>query len=576
MEASVCRQLIGVLKRFFATKETTDPGYWDTGRKIITSTSGTDQIPFRWANLTDSQKGTLDPSTAVSETQSDILDFVRGNRVREGYGMRIRFSILGDIVGSTPRYVAGLNAGYPFSGYSTFANANANRAARIYVGANDGMVHAFNAVDGSEVFAYIPSMVIPNLVKLTQIPYTHNYFVDGELVVGDAYFGPSGSESWKTILAGGLGAGGKGLFALDITDPDLSAEDQSTGTDKKILFEKTHADLGHVYGRPSVLKFPDGKWYVISGNGYGSTNGKAKLFLIDLNSPSFDITTFETDAMSDNGLSTPVFLDTDHDSVADVAYAGDLKGRLWKFEFDIDASSDLVVTVTKLFDAGVNQPITVAPDIALHPSGDYLIYFGTGSLLSNNDIGNTQQQSVYAIWDQNTQVGNVCHNGSMGDLLCQSLTEGTTNGITVRYLATSYAPDFSVHKGWKVNLPESGERLLGRPQLRGGLLQFVTTIPSATGAESWLMELDYLSGGDSGLILCDLNNDSILNSNDVITVGSGTKKAVAKKLDAGNLSQPAIARIDNGTDTKIINGLLLTFDSPCTGSLHGWPETRPH
>ena len=193
----------------FATQETTDPGYWDTGRKIITSTSGIDQIPFRWVNLTDSQKGTLDPSTAVSETQSDVLDFVRGNRVREGYGMRIRFGILGDIVGSTPRYVAGLNAGYPFSGYSTFANTNVNRAARIYVGANDGMVHAFNAVDGSEVFAYIPSMVIPNLVKLTQIPYTHTYFVDGGLVDGDAYFGSSGSESWKKYSPVVLARGGR-------------------------------------------------------------------------------------------------------------------------------------------------------------------------------------------------------------------------------------------------------------------------------------------------------------------------------------------------------------------------------
>ena len=319
------------------------------------------------------------------------------------------------------------------------------------------------------------------------------------------------------------------------------------------------------------MKLPDGKWYVVSGNGYGSANGKAKLFLIELTNSSFAVTTFATDSMSDNGLSTPVFLDTDNDSVADLAYAGDLQGRLWKFEFEFefDVSNDLMVTATKLFDAGVNQPITAAPDIALHPSGDYLIYFGTGSLLSNDDIGNTQQQPVYAIWDQNTQVGNVCHDGFTGDLLWQSLTEGTTNGITVRYLATSYAPEFSVHKGWKVNLPKSGERLLGQPQLRGGRLQFVSTIPSATGAESWLMELDYLSGGDSGSILFDLNNDSILNSNDVITVGSGTKKAVAKKLDAGNLSQPAIARIDNGTDTKIINGLLLTFDSPCTGSCTG-------
>ena len=558
----------------FATNELADSDYWNSGRKIITSTSGTNQVPFRWDNLSDAQKGTLDSSTAVNETQSDVLDFVRGNRVREGYGMRIRFGVLGDIVGSTPRYVANPIARYPFSGYGAFTNTNENRAARVYVGANDGMVHAFNADNGSEVFAYIPSMVIPDLVKLTQTPYTHTYFADGDLVVGDANFGSGGSDLWKTLLAGGLGAGGKGLFALDITSPDLSVEDQSSGTDKKILFEKTHADLGHVYGSPSVVKLPDGKWYVISGNGYGSTNGKAKLFLIELNSPTFTATSIDPDPLDptlNNGLSTPVFLDKDGDSVVDVAYAGDLKGRLWKFEFGIDGSNILTVTATKLFTTGVNQPITVAPDVGAHPEGDYLIYFGTGSLLSNADIGNTQQQSVYAIWDKYAQVQNVCHDGTTGDLLCQTLTEDSSHSssISVRFLATSNTPDWSIHKGWKVNLPIGGERLLGHPQLRGGRLQFVTTIPSSTGAVSWLIELDYQSGGDSGSILFDLNSDSVLDSGDNITVASVEKRAVAKKLDEGNLSQPAIARITNGTDSKIINGLLLTFDLPCTGGCSG-------
>ncbi len=556
----------------FATKETADPSYWDSGRKIISSTTGSNQIPFRWANLIDSQKVTLDPSTAVAETQSDVLDFIRGNRVREGYGMRTRFSILGDIAGSTPRYVAIPNAGYPFSGYSTFANTKHNRAPRIYVGANDGMVHVFDAVTGAEVFAYIPSMVIPNLVKLTQIPYTHTYFVDGELVVGDAYFGASGSESWSTILAGGLGAGGKGLLALDITDPDLSAETAPLAGDQKVLFEKTDLDLGHVYGSPSVVKLPDGKWYVISGNGYGSANGIAKLFLIELNSPSFTVTTWSTtDSTPNNGLSTPVFLDENNDSVADFAYAGDLKGRLWKFEFGKDASNDLTVSATKLFDAGVDQPITVAPDIAAHPNGDYLIYFGTGSLLSDDDIGNAQQQSVYAIWEKYSLVVNGCTDDSTGYLLCQDLSPDTSHssGTPVRYLATSNTPDWSIHKGWKVDLPIGGERLLGHPQLRGGRLQFVTTIPSATGAVSWLIELDYESGGDSGSIIFDLDGNSVLDSGDNITVASVEKRAVAKELGAGILSQPAIARIDNGTDSKIINGLLLSFDPPCTGGLEG-------
>ena len=115
----------------FATKEAADPSYWDSGRKIITSITGSDQIPFRWANLTGAQQTGL--------IQSDVLEFVRGNRDQEGHGMRTRYSVLGDIAGSTLRYVAGPIAGYPFSGYGSFANANVNRAARIYVSANDGI-----------------------------------------------------------------------------------------------------------------------------------------------------------------------------------------------------------------------------------------------------------------------------------------------------------------------------------------------------------------------------------------------------------------------------------------------------
>jgi hypothetical protein len=529
------------------TADLADKDYWKNSRKIITSITGTDQSVFKWSELTTAQKLEIDPADNEKER---IIEFLRGSRKEEDSKFRVRAGILGDITNSAPVYVGTPSTGYnTLPGYVAFQNTNIARAGRVYVGANDGMIHAFDESTGSEIYAYIPSMLFPRLGSLSAHNYTHKDYHTGELVAADAQIG----STWKTILAGGLGAGGKGLFALDITNPNLSNETSNTGSDKKVLWEKhgTDNDLGHIYGQSTVALLPNGKWYVINGNGYGSANGDAVLYLVEVGTGTkISISTVGTQG---NGLSSPTLVDTDFDSVADTAYAGDLQGNLWKFDL-----SDLTQSGTLLFSAGTSKPITVQPEVAKHPNQGYMVYFGTGSALSETDRLNTDQQSIYAIWDKGIQVSDSC-----ATLVCQTFSADITSGTAIVTTLTNNQPNWTTHKGWKVDLPHSGERLLGHPQLRDGRLQFVTHNPIGELNESWLVELAYLSGGDSGKVIFDISNNGSLGIEDKVSGVSPSGLYLGK----GIFSQPAIARVDNGIDTLFINGYLTEYGEStfCSG-----------
>jgi hypothetical protein len=434
-------------------------------------------------------------------------------------------------------------------GYAEFKNAQSGRAGRIYVGANDGMVHVFDAQDGTEIYAYVPSMLMGSLGELTKASYLHQYFADGALTVADARI----DGIWKSVLVGGLGAGAKGLFALDITSPNLSGEASNTGADRKIIWEKTDSALGYIHGRSRIVPLPDGHAYVVTGNGYGSIDDVAKLYLAPLNGNA--VRTISTSAVSGNGLSAPALVDSDSDGDADYAYAGDLQGALWRF--DLAAGTSF-----KLFDAGINKPITTAPDIARHPLGGLMVYFGTGSLLSALDAVNIDQQSIYAIWDKPNNNSEVSEAG----LLVQNLTSAThPDGIDVR-LSTDGAIDWATHYGWKVDLPSIGERLIGNPQLRGKRLQFVTDSPDRS---SWLMGLDWLDGGAPNAVQYDLDGDRQLTAVDQVSAVGYSQFPVAMLLGVGNSSQPSIAQVAGGADIHYINGILLGAYEPCIGACVG-------
>ena len=275
-------------------------------------------------------------------------------------GLRERGAVLGDLIHSGPVFVGAPESNWPdvapFPGdvgttYKEYQLDQATRPGVIYVGGNDGMLHGFEQSSGDEILGYIPNALystgaLDGLHYLTDPAYAHRYTVDLTPSVADAYIksAPLGTTSWKTILVGGLRGGGRGLFALDVTDPSLFSEALSNPA-KTVMWEFTStddADLGHTFSRPSIvpLEGPGNsiRWAAVVGNGYNDLgSGEAKLFVIFLEggldgtwtsgSDYIEITTEAGDTGNRNGLSTPAVIDSDGDGLADRVYAGDLEGQ---------------------------------------------------------------------------------------------------------------------------------------------------------------------------------------------------------------------------------------------------------
>ena len=504
---------------------------FDTGRKIVTF-NGTSGVPFRWSSLDTTQKALLDATAATaSATSSDVLNYIRGdvskqeNQTTPG-PYRTRTNVLGDIIHSTPVHW----------------NDGANKT--VFVGANDGMLHAINADDGTERFAYIPSMLMSKLGQLSNPAYTHKYYVDGRLDVRKFTTTSGTTTTSQTLLVGALGAGGSGLFGLDVTNAAAASEADASS---KVLWEISNtstgfANLGYTYGAPTFLTLPDGTNAVAVGNGYNNTgNGRASLFLINAKTGAL-IKEIDTDSSigttaTPNGLSTPTFWDTNGDGKKDTAYAGDIDGNLWKF------SLVSPYTVTKLHTTSPAQAITTAPNVINHPLGGYMVNFVTGRLLTPGDKTDTATHYAYGIWD-GAPAGN-------NSLLTQTLTEksytytSATGPLTIRVrTATSNTPDwFATHKGWQTALPIGGERLVGDGALiKNSVFIFLSTNPTITPdatppGENWWMQLNALTGGDNGTVQFDLNDDGSFNISDEVTVGTGSMKPVGKNFGGGVRSQ---------------------------------------
>ncbi|MGH9891720.1 MAG: pilus assembly protein, partial [bacterium] len=446
---------------------------YDTGRKIVTfKPSARTGAPFRWTGLEASQQIELEknPATLLADgLGSQRLDYLRGKDVP---GMRLRAKKLGDIVHSSPAFVGAPIFRYPdrwpdtgasaapenAAPYSMFKSDNKTRKPLVYAGANDGMLHAFDAdtgpTAGEEAFAYVPAAVYKNLNQLTNPTYAHRFFVDGAPTVGDAFF----DGSWHTVLVGGLRAGGQAIYALDITDPPGSSDDE-TGIAAKVLWEFNDVedplasnpdygdkDLGDTFSEPNIVRLHNGQWAAVFGNGYNntksdgllttSTTGNAVLYIVDIATGEL-IKKIDTGVgkaqdpknttaanQLPNGLATPAPIDANGDSIVDYIYAGDLFGNLWKF--DVSSSNEnswqvlgpsggpLFVacggTGTQCTTAGASnlrQPITTRPQVGRHPTkaNGFMVYFGTGKYIEGPDIdakptGQTTQ-TFYGIWDEN-------------------------------------------------------------------------------------------------------------------------------------------------------------------------------
>lgn len=524
-------------------------------RKIYTAQINADRslttIPFKWTNLTTDQKillnkspVTLDPDTLGEKR----VNYLRGSRVDEiGYAngiFRQRDRILGDIINSNPTYVGAPASNIRGDGYEDFYNADAqkNRTKAVYVGANDGMLHAFNAIDGVELFAYVPNAVIDGLNKLTGTNYVHQPYVDGTLTVKEAKIG----EKWKTILASGMGGGAQGLFVLDVTNP----ADFAGGAGAIWEFtDKDDVDMGNLTTAPQIAKFRIGvdantkapvyKYFIVVPSGLnnyrddGHSNfGKPEeaegaLFLLSLDKNSSDAWSEGTNyykfktpvkvATLQNGLSSPALVEG-NDGAVSYAYAGDLQGNLWRFDFTGDAPANGKSSTTPLFTAKIGtdnfQPITQQPKVVFAPNGGYLILFGTGKYVEDADAapGNFKTQSFYGIYDT-TDAAYVVSRST--DLEVRTLAKDpSSDAVTITGNKFNYGVASPFKKGWYLDFLGSGsvngtgERSVTDSLVTYGRLFFNSLItgsdPCATGGGR-----TYGLGALTGL---PLNSDGVSSS----------------------------------------------------------------
>jgi type IV pilus assembly protein PilY1 len=501
------------------TVYTRNPGVAPNNLKKFTyaNLTGPEQAYFDLASLsTLSQFCTIGASCLSAGDKalaagSKLVDFLRGDRTNEGPSttptkyFRQRDHVLGDIVNAEAVYIKTSTRNYSDTGYAAFIATNTSRAGRVYVAANDGMVHAFDSDTGAETFAYVPSFVLPQMYKLADKNYSalHSYFVDGTPVAADVFFG----GAWHTILVGGQNAGGKGYYALDVTDPAAP----------KSLWEFTDANLGFTFGNPIVNKLKDGTWVVMFGSGYNNIgDGVGRLYILNAETGAL-IRTISTGVGSvgtPSGLSrVTAWVDSARtDNTALRVYGGDLFGNLWRFDVNGDipgvaAGYDAQLLVT-LVDAGGNpQPITAKPALGEISQTYPVVLVGTGRYLGTTDLSDTSAQSFYAVKDKldATTYGNPRLPAT--SFVQQTQTDTTcpasapTNVCTAGQIArttSNNAVDFSSNNGWFIDFPDTGERLNTDPVLVRGTLRFNTNIPNANacnvGGISFAYFLNFRTG----------------------------------------------------------------------------------
>ncbi|MEE8511020.1 MAG: PilC/PilY family type IV pilus protein, partial [Acidiferrobacterales bacterium] len=588
---------------------------WNTTREVITF-DGTQGIPFRWASLstamqTELNKNAQGVADVTGAEQGDKrLEYLRGDDANEGTGnsYRVRAGKLGDIVDSSPVFVGDPGFNYPddleSSGekYSTFVANKNGRTGIVYVGGNDGMLHGFDAATGEEKLAYVPNVVFPQLTKLTDANYTHQFYVDGSPTAGDAFW----SSAWHTVLVGGLNRGGQGVYALDVTNPATFDEANASSL---VLWEYTDADdndLGYSYSRPAVVRMADGSWAAVFGNGYNNTEadgdasstGNAVLYLVNIQNGNLikKIDTGQgtaqdpTGSSRPNGLTTVSPVDVDGDRIIDYIYGGDLFGNLWKFDVtSTTASSWGVAYGGPLFVAkdagGTVQPITTNPEVGLHPqfnsggnfnNGGYVIYFGTGKYLESADNASTgaQTQTFYGIWDPDLGTKpTIARSGLLQQQILRERTV-TVNSVTADVRITSdnaitWAPDplnpGSDHLGWYMDLVNTddgsntdpkGEKQVTESILRNGRIIFTTQIPATApcdfGGSGWLMELDLADGSRLGDPPFDFDDDGVF---DLVDDGNGNNVAPGGiKSTGGAPSAPGILDAGDDKEYKYLSG----------------------
>ena len=547
-----------------------DATFWDTGRRIATTnptlSTARKGTVFRLDNLSTTQKTYLG---ATAAEQLKLLNYLRGDKTNEGSSYRTRAHLLGDIVDSEATVVAGPDATYKDAynpGYSAFTTIA--RAPRIYVGANDGMLHAFSgdvsatASDGGmEKWAYIPSFVLrgPSTTATPSVDglaaraaltgFIHKYYVDQTPYVRDVDFSrtqgatAAAGGDWHTILVGGLGKGGKGYYAIDVTQPsDITSEATLAA---KVLWEFSDEDMGFSFGRPVIAKTKRDGWVVILSSGYNNVDGsnathRGKGFLFILNAKTGalieKISTEAGSADAPSGFAHPAaFIQDSADFTIDYVYGGDLMGNVWRF--DLTASSGSYPSPLKFATLkdqyGTAQPVTVEPRIEIGDNAkDRWVFIGTGKLLASSDLAMASQQSFYAFRDGS-------RTRAYGYPAASNQTSLPTYGafpitraqmVKNSNLLLGYAKDLNYPMGWYYELISTSEKITSAIVANEGVVSWTAYLPSEDVCSPGAASKTYAAEYDTGKSRITIDNTTVeyLSSNSYLVKVQFVKDASGK------------------------------------------------
>lgn len=531
-----------------------------------------------------------DPANCLTDEATNKINYLRGDSSKEqskGGSLRNRTTPLGDIIDSQPVFVGAPNANLyarkSFAGsYSSFTTSEIVRTRRklLFVAANDGMLHAFNAEAtddgkdaGREMFAYLPKSVIKSGVKKISRPdygessNPHQYFNDGELTVADVQI----SGDWKTVLVGTSGRGpAKTIYALDITDPESIT----------LLWERAAGDgqsnsnyIGQIVGKPVIARVTGGSWVAILGNGYNSSAGKPALLQFDIGTGALSV--YTTTGSSNDGLAPPAVWISDAtltDNISTQAYAGDLNGNVWAFDLDADGGSGSQIFVAKNSSGGT-QPITAGMVVTKNPADDSVwVFFGTGSVLATFGTSDGKQTWYGLIVQGDNKVSSSTTRSDLQQRTIAAETAASSGRLAARGFSVATDGDMSGKKGWYVDLvPPSGtaqgERMVTPNQFQGSLLIGTTRLPTGNtdpcnpSGSGWIMAIDPFTGSPPKVPFFDVNGDGKFTTDSSGDVATGTDGKVYVSAGVG------FSSIANNP-IFVGHTMLISFDNAKTGSVN--------
>jgi type IV pilus assembly protein PilY1 len=553
-------------------------------------------VPFKWESM-----GSLNQGLVGSE---NLANYVRGDESKTGYGESFRArdpkvagtAPLGDLVNSPPVLVKGLtDLGYDAfdTSYAAFVQAKKARTdGLIFVGGNDGIAHAFRSYDGKEVFGYLPREGLSNLHTIAATDYGttsnyHRFFVDGPVNETDAFIKPPGASAkeWTNLVIGSMGAGGKTFFALHVPNKPQGAQfapsDLGANTLVWEISGSTDPDVGYMFSDFAVGKIKGGGWKAFVGNGVYSTNGKAVLLVVDMETGQINHRIVVDNGSGTGLMGVSLIKDSTTQEVLG-AYAGDLKGNLWRFDAASDTDIKVGFSGKPLFRAtgpsGNVQPITIAPSMVVHPDEGQVVLFGTGRLIDEADSDSNASQTFYGVWDP-TKLGESSVplispfeliSVDRSKLQAQTTTTTPVDGVDGKYFeVVSTKVNWETKLGWFMDLPFERQRVIFPSFVLAGAYVLINTSVPATQAAvcttSSGVGYNYVLAAADGMAQTesatfDTNGDGVIDDSDIVAAGVATgndgRDAILKK---GSDSDPNGGEGEGG-DPPCVNGWMTYLD----------------